>query len=241
MVDTGESECHSEGKRHDVRCVAWILRNITDPEALEAAIRLAGTILWLEDGLNVEPPYDVIVSIFHSCLDSTGIVYPGLSDRAYHSARAMLWIHIRALCVSEEFPSSFPLPPVNQRMPGHRELSFILTLFYQVRSPWILASKSVSTESNTYAHMQWNSHALLHLCWVKQGTPSVFILTRLLGVPPVPWNTVPLDVVLNILLVWSIFLGYPVESEVLKSKTRRTLFTTFTLCHLLILPFPAFA
>ena len=28
----------------DVLCVSWILRNITDPEALDAAIRLAGTI-----------------------------------------------------------------------------------------------------------------------------------------------------------------------------------------------------
>jgi len=28
----------------DVRCVSWILWNITDPEALDAAIRLAGTV-----------------------------------------------------------------------------------------------------------------------------------------------------------------------------------------------------
>jgi hypothetical protein len=39
---------------NDVRCVSWILRNITDPEALDAAIRLAGTIRWFDDGINVD-------------------------------------------------------------------------------------------------------------------------------------------------------------------------------------------
>ena len=40
----------------DVRCVSWVLRNITDPEALDAAIRLAGTIRWFYGGINVDPP-----------------------------------------------------------------------------------------------------------------------------------------------------------------------------------------
>ena len=94
----------------DVRCVSWILRDITDPEALDAAIRFAGTIRWFEDGIDVKPPYDVIVSASRTCPDFTGTVYPGLSDRAYYSARAILWIHIRAMCVSEEFARNFPLP-----------------------------------------------------------------------------------------------------------------------------------
>jgi len=91
----------------DVRCLSWILRNVTDPEALDAALRLAGTVRWFEDGINVDPPYSVIVSIFHTCFDSTGTAYPGLSERAYYSARTMLWIHIRAFCVSEEFANVF--------------------------------------------------------------------------------------------------------------------------------------
>jgi hypothetical protein len=96
----------------DVRCISWILWNITDPEALDAAIRLAGTIRWFEDGLNVEPPYDQIVSMLKGCFDSAGRVYPGLRDRAYHSARAALWIHICALCASREFARRFPFPAV---------------------------------------------------------------------------------------------------------------------------------
>ena len=55
----------------------WILSNITDPEALDAAIRLAGTIRWFDDGINVDPPYDLIVSTFKACFDPTRRVYPG--------------------------------------------------------------------------------------------------------------------------------------------------------------------
>ena len=96
----------------DVWCISWILWNITDPEALDAAIWLAGTVHWFEDGLNVEPPYDQIVSMLKGCFDSAGRVYPGSRDRAYHSAQAALWIYIRALCLSREFAKRFPFPTV---------------------------------------------------------------------------------------------------------------------------------
>ena len=67
----------------DIRCVSWILRNITGPEAIDAAIRLAGTVRWPEGGIDVEPPYDTTVPVFRAFFDPTGAVYPGLSDRAY--------------------------------------------------------------------------------------------------------------------------------------------------------------
>ena len=70
---------------NDARCVSWILWNITDPEAVEAAIRLAGTIRWFENGVDVKPPYELIVSAFHECFDSTGKVHPGSRDMAYYS------------------------------------------------------------------------------------------------------------------------------------------------------------
>jgi len=82
---------------NDVRCVSWILRNITDPEALDAAIRLAGTIRWSDDRTNVDPPYDMIVSTFRACFDLTRKLYPGSRDRAYYSGRAMIWKHIPSL------------------------------------------------------------------------------------------------------------------------------------------------
>jgi hypothetical protein len=93
----------------DVRCVSWILRNITDQEALDAAMRLAGEIRWF-DGTNVDLPYDMIVSTFEACFDSTGTLYPGSRDRAYYSGRAMNWIRTLATFKSEEFAATFPIP-----------------------------------------------------------------------------------------------------------------------------------
>ena len=40
---------------------------------------------------------------------SDGTVYPGLSDRVHHTSRAILWIRIRAMHISEEFACHFPL------------------------------------------------------------------------------------------------------------------------------------
>ena len=95
----------------------WILRNITDPEALDVAIRLAGVVRWFDDGTNVDLPYDLIVSTFEAWFDSTRTLYPGSKDRAYYSGRAMMWIHTLARCKSEEFASTFPLPDVEYTTP----------------------------------------------------------------------------------------------------------------------------
>jgi hypothetical protein len=110
----------------DVRCVSWILRNITDPEALDAAIRLAGEIRWFDDGVNVNPPCDLIVSTFQACFDSTGTLYPGSRDRAYYSGRAMMWIHALAGCKSDEFASTFPCQTwdTQHRSPTQTSINF---------------------------------------------------------------------------------------------------------------------
>ena len=76
----------------DVQCVSWILRNITDPEALDAALPLAGEIRWLDCGDDFWHILNLIVVTFESCFNSTRTLYPGSRDRAYYSARAMLWI-----------------------------------------------------------------------------------------------------------------------------------------------------
>ena len=78
----------------DIRCVSWILRNIADPEAIDTAIRFAGTIRWSEGGIDVLPLYHVILSTFRSCSYSSYWDYLGLTDRAYYSMRAILQIHV---------------------------------------------------------------------------------------------------------------------------------------------------
>ena len=205
----------------DVRCVSWILRNITDPEALDAAIRFAGTIRWFEDGIDVEAPYHVIVSTFHSCLDSTGIVYPGSRDRAYFSAQAILWIHIRAMCVSGEFAGGFPLPSTRHHISYDLDLNLLLRMYEVVGSPVLSAYRSVFMELNSPAYMRWASNAFLHFCWTKQENPDA--LGPVFGhydVAEVPWDTIPLDATLNLFLVWSIHLGRPIEEEMLRIQDK---------------------
>ena len=90
-------------------CVCWILRNITDPEALDAAIRLAGTIRWFDGDSDHDPPLDVIFSIYEACFDSTGQPYPGMRDRAYFSARAIVQINTRARIRSHEHAPKDPI------------------------------------------------------------------------------------------------------------------------------------
>jgi len=204
----------------DIRCVSWILRSITDPEALDAATRFAGTIRWFEDGTDVELPYDTIVSIFRACLDSTGAVYPGLSHRAYYSARAIVWVHVRAMSNSEEFARGFPLPHIKNTISDDPDLHSLLRLYDIIQSPNLLSFTSIFVERNTPTHMQWASQALLHFCRTKQEDPHAFSVFRFRKVPDVPWSTIPLDAALNLLLVWSMFLGSPVEEEALKVQDK---------------------
>ena len=217
----------------DVRCISWILWNITDPEALDAAIRLAGAVRWFEDGLTVEPPYDQIVSTLKGCFDSNGKVYPGLKDRVYYSARAVLWIHICAMCASKELAKRYPLPAIAYDTTSlDPDLWCLLeSCTSQNPSHTILALYSIYPES-TPAHLQWASNALLHFSWAMQMTPDTFnILSQR------PWfpisRTIPLNTLLNRLLASCIFFGWPVDKELLRIQDK--MYVTFLSLYPLLL------
>ena len=89
----------------NARCVSWILRNITDPEAIDSAIRLAGTIRWFDGDTDVEPPFDVIFFCLHN---SDLKPYPGMTDRAYLLGRALLQIMRSPECASKYPIQSVP-------------------------------------------------------------------------------------------------------------------------------------
>jgi len=210
---------------NDVRCVSWILRSITDPEALDATIRLAGVIWWFDDGINVDPSYDLVVSTFEACLDSTGKLYPGSRDRAYYTGRAMLRIHTLAMRKFEEFAETFLLPITKYQGPtGDPDLERLL---------WINVARSAKSRvmrllhvrpGHTLPHSQWISNVLLHFSWANR-TPLDFdyIFNYISGVHEIPIltdYTVPLNASLNRLLVWCIFFGSPVEEEALKVQDK---------------------
>ena len=210
---------------NDIRCVSWILRNITDPEALDAAIRLAGEIRWFEDGTNVVPPYGLIVTTFEACFDSTGKLYPGSRDRAYYSARAMLWIRTLAMCKSKDFASAFPPPSTEYRAPGlDPDIRQLL---------WATVALSVDSHiihwlriyyQHAPSHSQWVSDVLLHLSWTNQATLNLEYILNFISdedeTATFLSTTIPLNATLNRLLAWCIFLGSPVEEEVLRIQDK---------------------
>ena len=168
----------------DVRCVSWILRNITDPEALDAAIRFAGTVRWFEDGLDVEPPYQIIVSAFDTCFDSTGTVYPGLSDRAYHSARAILWIHIRAMCKTQEFARNFPLPYNIRNVYFNSDLDSLQVVASITGAPEVSARTDIFYKCSTPEHMQFALRAFHTSAGPDRESRTPFLSVAGLGISP---------------------------------------------------------
>jgi len=206
---------------NDALCVSWILRNITDPEALDAAVRLAGTIRWFDDGVNVDPPYDLIVSTFKACFDLTGKLYPGSRDRAYYSGRAMVWIHTLAMCKSEEFGNTFPLPDTEYVALGSdHDLEHLLQVNRPTSSELRIRPLLSIRPEHTPSHSQWNSNVLLHLVWANKTTLNrPYIRRQARGVHETK-VTLPLDAALSRLLTWCIVLGSPVEEEALKIQDK---------------------
>ena len=204
----------------DVRCVSWILWSITDPEALDVAIRFASIILWFEHGLDVEPPYNIIISTLKGCFDSTGKVYPGSRDRAYYSALAVLWIHICAMRVSRDFALKFPLPTIPCNITSlDDDLGGLLKIYRGRGIPCLISQMYHIHPRFTSVHMQWTSNALLHLSWTRLDAPGIYDSDSL-DSPRGDWGTIPSNVVLNHLLTFCIFLGLSVKEEVLKVQDK---------------------
>jgi len=204
----------------DVRCVSWILWNITDPEALDAAIRLAGIVRWFEDGFDVEPPYDQIVSTLKGCFDFNGRVYPGSRDRAHNSAQAVLWIHICAMCVSGEFGERFPLPTIAHDATSlDLDLKYLLNIYASQNTPHMIEQMFCYNSEATPVLFQWTSNALLYLSWAKRDVPDTsrdlfyFSWHR-------TYSPIPLNAVLNNLLIFCIFIGRPVKWELLRIQDK---------------------
>ena len=201
---------------NDVRCVSWILWSITDPEALDAAIRLAGTIRWFEDGIGVKPPYHLIITTFRACFNSTGMSYPGLEDRAYWCAQAVLWIQIRAICVSEEFARGFPLPIVRGYKSLDHDLNHLLKLYNRLDDPYVIW-EYIGNSQVTPTNLQWTSNALLQLSWARRNAPipeGSSLGLHFLSAKIMHANS-PLNARLNRLLASCIFLDGTFDEELL--------------------------
>ena len=215
----------------DARCVSWVLRNITDPEALDAAIRLAGEIRWFDDGTDVDLPYDLIVSTYEACFDSIGKLYSGSRDRAYYSGRAVLWIRTLAVYKSQEFAIRFPLPVTNCTTPNlDLDLINLLRVGFEVGFPeWRAVELLTINLECTPSHSQWISDILLHYCWANRDNLNHgFFLDHIPNAIETK-TPIPLNATLNRLLTWCIFLGLPAEGEALEIQDKSYDTPVFTL------------
>ena len=200
---------------NDVQCVSWILKSITDPEALDAAIRLAGTIRWFDDGLDPDLPYDFIVSTFEACFDPAGKLHPGSRDRAYYSGRAMVWINTLARCKDRMFARRFPLSRTKHESPGlDPDLRHLLHINqgdpYLDWHNWELFA--IGPE-HTPSHTQWVSDVLLNYSWAIRSHISHSPILD--WIPDAHETKIVIPLTLNRLLVWCIYLGSPPVEEVL--------------------------
>jgi len=206
----------------DVLCVSWILRTVIEPEVHDIALPLAGEIQWFDDGVDVNPPYDFIVSIFEACFDSTRRLYPGSRDRAYYAGRAILWIHTLAMCKSEDYAHRFPLLDIEYTTPvPDPDLEHLLRVSHVDRPPGPRIGLLLRIDpGQTPPHLQWTSNLLLHY--------SCANLTGLHRKSILGWfpngrrtkTTIPLNTTLNRILVWCTLLGSPVEEEALEVQDK---------------------
>ena len=197
----------------DVWCVAWVLNKITDPDALDAALQLAGTTQWFDAGVDVEAIYNQVVTIFHTCFGSNGELYPELRNRAYYSGRAILWIYALAACKSKEF--HLPARRYTVATSDH-DLSHVLGAFSRTSNTYLVRHLLCGYDSCTPPHSQWASDFVLHFSWAMEAVPWFNQQALNLVVLQSYHHTLPLGLRLNWLLMCCNFLGLPVEEDVLK-------------------------
>ena len=194
----------------DARCVSWVLWNITDPEAIDSAIRLAGDIRWFDGDLTNNPPYNLIVSIFETCFDSTKQLYPGMRDRAYFSAQAILQIITRAGVQPHGNASRYHVPiipssPYENTDPDLHNILYMLEKNFEQHRPTL---HFPSPDRNT--HLLWMTNLFVDSIRIYPNLALEGYESYL--------STATADhqaSIANILLMWYILLGGQIEEETL--------------------------
>jgi len=196
----------------NARCACWVLRSITDPEAIDSDVRLAGTIRWFDGNSNHDPPYDSIVSTFEACFDSTKQPYPGMRDRAYFSARAILQINMRARAQSHEFASKYPIPAISLGSFKHTDpdLHHVIHMLKRNLDTCGPILHFPRVDMNTHTHSLWMSNLFVDL--TRAGLiPTLESYKSYLSAAVSDHR----PMIANILLIWDMFLGGHVEEETL--------------------------
>ena len=210
LVSVRNLESIRPQNKNDALCVSWVLRKITDPEAIDSAIRLAGDIRWFDGGPTDNPPYDLIVSIFETCFDSTHHLHPEMRNRAYFSARAILQIKTRAGAQPHDNALRYPVPiipssPYKDTDPDLHNILYMLEQNFVYREPTLHFPRP---DRNT--HSLWMTNLFMDSIRIYPNSTLEAYESYL--------STATADhqaSIANILLVWYMLLGGQVEEETL--------------------------
>ena len=194
----------------NARCVCWVLRNITDSEAIYSAVRLAGTIRWFNGDADHDPPFDLIVSAFEACFDSTEQLYPGMRDQAYFSARAILQISLRARVQSRECASKYSIPEVSSNISQYPDpdLCHVIRMLqcnFDSDRPTLDFPR---VGANSHNHLLWMSNLFVDL--TRMG-PNPFLQSYESYLSAAITNHQAM--IADTLLMWYMSLGGCIEEE----------------------------
>lgn len=194
----------------DARCVPWALRNITDPEAIDSAICLAGIIRWFDGDPDQDPPFDFVASAFEACFDSTKQVYPGMRNRAYFSARAILQISVRARAHSTEHAHKYRIPgALSFAEHTDPDLCNILSMLKDGFNNDRPSLHFPDAGTCTHTHSLWMSNLFLDIAHMGPNPTLIFYGS--------PLSAAVADnqaMIANILLMSYMFLGGQVGEEI---------------------------
>ena len=191
--------------RDDAGCVYWIIQNITDPEAVDSAIRLAGTIQWFDGDSNYNPQFDFITEAFDACFDSANQLYPGMKDRAYSSAQAILRINTSARTQPQDCAVKYCIPPaISSSSYPHADpdLYHVICMLKSNSSGPTLEFPTGCADN----HLLWMSNLFMEITRVGPN-PTLKSYRSYLNAA----ITNNRDIIANILLVWYMLLGGQVE------------------------------
>ena len=148
-----------------------------------------------------------------------------------------MWIHALALCKFDEVARTFHLPGAEYTTsvpdPDLRQL--LQANYMAWDADYYLEHLLKMDPGHTHPHSQWISNLLLHYSWANRTDPNHdFILACVSGTHEAK-TIIPLNVTLNRLLMWCIFLGSPIEEEMLRvqDKSYDISFFCFSSCSLI--------
>jgi len=159
--------------------------------------------------LRQHPPFEFIVYAFETCFDSAKQLYPGMKDRAYFAARAILQINTNAKVKSREDTCDYSIPLVSSTSVPPTDPDFSHTIrMLECNLGSQRPTLDFAGRRNTHTHSLWMSNLFVDVTRIGPN-PTLKSYRSYIGAA----ITNNQAIIANILLMWYMFLGGHVEEE----------------------------